>query len=421
MPLRLKFVDLGTAPPSNAFVSADDLHRPEPWLPLRVLVCEHCWLVQTDDVTSAESLFAADYVYFSSYSSGWLAHAKRFVHDMQAQFALDSHSMVVELAANDGYLLQYVKALGIPCLGIEPTAGTAAAARAKGLCMIERFFGAALADELVADGLAADLIVANNVLAHVPAINDFVAGIRTLLKPEGLVSFEFPSLLSLLTDCQFDTIYHEHFSYLSLSTVSRIVKLQGLTVIDAQALPTHGGSLRVLAARSEARRAADPAPRVVAQLAAEMAAGLDSCWVYQEFQARVERVRNDFIAFLLQAKREGRRLAAYGAAAKGNTLLNFAGVGADLLPYVVDRNPAKQGRYLPGSHIPVLGEALLKSDRPDLILLLPWNLRTELSEQLAYISNWGAKLVVALPRLEVFSADSGLGADDVPCQPTIHS
>lgn len=404
-PLALSLLDLGTAPPSNAYLPAAKLGRGEMWLPLRVLVCERCRLVQTEDMASAESLFDADYAYFSSFSASWLDHARRFVDGIGERLALGRQSFVVELAANDGYLLQYVQARGIPCIGVEPTASTAAAARAKGLAIVERFFGVALAREMAAAGQSADLIVANNVLAHVPDINDFVAGIALLLKPHGVVSFEFPSLARLLEDCQFDTVYHEHFSYLSLLAVQRILAAQGLEVFDVENLPTHGGSLRVLAARGDAGWAVEP--RVAAQLSAERAAGLDGADVYRAFQARAERVKDELLAFLLEAKRAGRRVAAYGAAAKGNTLLNFAGVRADLLPYVVDRNPAKQGQFLPGSRIPVVDEQRLREDRPELIVLLPWNLRAELAAQLAYTAEWGAELVVAVPRLERFAPGGG--------------
>jgi len=395
-PVALPLADLGTAPPSNAYLSAEALHAPERWYPLRVLVCERCWLVQTEDFAQAHELFDAEYAYFSSYSSSWLAHAQAYVEAMVQRFALGPHSRVVEIAANDGYLLQYVAARGIPCLGVEPTASTAAAARAKGIPVVERFFGRELARELVAQGQAADLTAANNVLAHVPDINDFVAGFALLLQPAGVATFEFPHLLQLVQQCQFDTLYHEHFSYLSLTAVQRIFEANGLTVFDVEELPTHGGSLRVYARRTDGE-ARPEAPAVAALLAREAQAGVDSAAFYGDFQQECLRIKRELLSFLIAAQAQGRKVAAYGAAAKGNTLLNFAGVRADLLPYVVDRNPAKQGKFLPGSRIPVVDEAHLRADRPDIVLILPWNLRDEVVTQLAYIREWGGRFAVAVP------------------------
>ena len=395
-PVTLPLADLGTAPPSNAYLSADALHAPERWYPLRVLVCERCWLVQTEDFAQAHELFDAEYAYFSSYSSSWLAHAQAYVQAMVQRFALGPHSRVVEIAANDGYLLQYVAARGIPCLGVEPTASTAAAARAKGIPVVERFFGQELARELVAQGQAADLTAANNVLAHVPDINDFVAGFALLLQPSGVATFEFPHLLQLVQQCQFDTLYHEHFSYLSLTAVQRIFAANGLTVLDVEELPTHGGSLRVYARRTDGTPRPE-APAVAALLAREAHAGVASAAFYADFQRECLRIRRELLSFLITAQTQGRKVAAYGAAAKGNTLLNFAGVRADLLPYVVDRNPAKQGKYLPGSRIPVVDEAHLRADRPDVVLILPWNLKDEVVAQLDYIREWGGRFAVAVP------------------------
>lgn len=395
-PVTLPLADLGTAPPSNAYLSAEALHAPERWYPLRVLVCERCWLVQTEDFAQAHELFDAEYAYFSSYSSSWLAHAQAYVEAMVQRFALGPHSRVVEIAANDGYLLQYVAARGIPCLGVEPTASTAAAARAKGIPVVERFFGQELARELVGQGQAADLTAANNVLAHVPDINDFVAGFALLLQPAGVATFEFPHLLQLVQQCQFDTLYHEHFSYLSLTAVQRIFVANGLTVFDVEELPTHGGSLRVYARRTDGTSRPE-APAVAALLAREAQAGVASAAFYGDFQRECLRIKRELLSFLISAQAQGRKVAAYGAAAKGNTLLNFAGVRADLLPYVVDRNPAKQGKYLPGSRIPVVDEAHLRADRPDVVLILPWNLREEVVAQLAYIREWGGRFAVAVP------------------------
>ena len=400
VPLGLTFVDLGSAPPSNAYLTGQTLHAPEKWFPLRVLVCEQCWLVQTEDFARADELFDAEYAYFSGFSTSWLAHCERYVADMIARFALGADSHVVEVAANDGYLLQYVKARGIPCTGIEPTAGTAAAARARGIPVVEAFFGARLAQELAAQGKQADLMVANNVLAHVPDIDDFAAGFAVLLKPQGVATFEFPHLMRLIAEYQFDTIYHEHFSYLSLGVVSRIFAAAGLEVFDVEELPTHGGSLRVYAQRAGTGRQ-PRSQRVDNLLKREAEAGLSEAATYAGFQARADRVKNDFLAFLLQAKREGKTVAAYGAAAKGNTLLNYAGVRADLISFVVDRNPAKQGKFLPGSRIPIVGEEWLRERRPDYIVILPWNLREEIMTQLEYARAWGARFVTAVPALEV--------------------
>ncbi|MCE9650279.1 MAG: class I SAM-dependent methyltransferase [Parvibaculum sp.] len=398
-PLEHSFVDLGAAPPSNAYLSAAALNGPETWYPLRVLVCATCWLVQTEDHAGRDELFAHDYAYFSSTSTGWLAHAKAYVEAMSARFALGAQSTVVEVAANDGYLLQYVKAAAIPCYGIEPTASTASAARGKGIEIVERFFGVELARELAAAGRQADLTAANNVLAHVPDIDDFVSGFAALLKPAGVSTFEFPHLLQLVAECQFDTIYHEHYSYLSLTAVSRIFAANGLSVFDVEELPTHGGSLRVYAQKTAGPHALSP--RVAALLAREDAAGMSGLDFYKGFQARAEKVKDDVVAFLIDAKRQGLKVAAYGAAAKGNTLLNFAGIRPDLLPYVVDRAAAKQGKFMPGSRIPIVDEAHLQNDRPDRILILPWNIKAEVMTQLDYARAWNARFVTAVPQLAI--------------------
>ncbi|WP_313700304.1 class I SAM-dependent methyltransferase [Achromobacter sp.] len=402
--LRLPFLDLGHAPPSNAYLSEAALRGPETWFPLRILVCESCWLVQTEDHAGREALFTDDYAYFSSFSSSWLAHSRRYVDAMIGRFGLGKDSMVAEIAANDGYLLQYVKDAGIPCYGVEPTASTAQAARDRGIDIVQRFFGVELGDELTDTGRAADLIAANNVLAHVPDINDFVSGFAALLKPQGVATFEFPHLLRMVQEGQFDTVYHEHYSYLSLTAVSRIFTANGLSVFDVEHLGTHGGSLRVFAQRLDTGKH-EVSAEVARTLDEEQRAGVAGPDFYARFQQQAERVKNDLLAFLVELRRGGKRIAAYGAAAKGNTLLNFAGVRPDLLPYVVDLNPAKQDKYLPGSHIPIVAEARLREDRPEYILILPWNLKTEVSEQLAYARHeWGAKLVTAIPSLSI---DSG--------------
>jgi predicted TPR repeat methyltransferase len=396
--VTLPFCDLGTAPPSNAYLRADQLDAPERHYPLRVKVCGHCWLAQTQDFAGAGELFDAEYGYFSSTSSSWLAHAKAYVEQMAQRFGLGSHSHVVEVAANDGYLLRHVQALGVPCTGIEPTASTAAAARVLGLTIVEEFFGTALAGQLVEQGRAADLVAANNVLAHVPDINDFVAGFARLLKPTGVATFEFPQLLNLVRLHQFDTLYHEHFSYLSLTAVQRIFQAKGLQVFDVEELSTHGGSLRVYAQRSDTG-AHTVAEAVARQLHAEAEAGIETPAFYAELQAAAEGIKNALLRFLLDARRDGLKVAGYGAAAKGNTLLNFAGVKPDLLPYVVDRSPGKVGRFMPGSRIPIVTEDHLRADRPDRVIILPWNIAQEVTAQLVYAREWRARFVVAVPQL----------------------
>jgi SAM-dependent methyltransferase len=361
-------------------------------------------LVQTEDHAGREALFTDSYAYFSSYSSSWLAHAEHYVTQMQSRFGLDHNSQVVEVAANDGYLLQYVQEAGIPCYGIEPTASTATAAQAKGLCIITRFFGIALAQELVIQNRQADLIVANNVLAHVPDINDFVSGFAHLLKHQGVATFEFPHLLRMVQGCQFDTAYHEHYSYLSLTAVNRIFAANGLTVFDVEELPTHGGSLRVFAQRSDTGQHLLTSS-VINLLKTEQQAGILETEFYGNFQQQALRIKHELLSFLLQCQVENIKVAAYGAAAKGNTLLNFAGVRADLLPYIVDKNPAKQYQYLPGSRIPIVDEAYLNAHRPERILIMPWNLREEVISQLDYVKEWGGKFVVAVPKLEIIQVE----------------
>lgn len=399
--LSLSFIDLGAAPTSNAYLTLSSLARPEKHYPLRVLVCTECWLVQTEDYANVDELFAADYAYFSSFSSSWLAHAEHYVDSMINRFALSADALVIEVAANDGYLLQYVKDRGIHCLGIEPTTSTANAARAKGIDIVEDFFSLALAQTLVAQGKAADVTAANNVLAHVPDINDFVSGFALLLKPAGVATFEFPHLLRLVADNQFDTIYHEHYSYLSLTAVHRIFADNGLQVFDVEALSSHGGSLRVYAQRSDVSERGI-SPNVARLLAQETEAGMTTPAFYSGIQAHANKVKDDFVSFLITAKREGKSVAAYGAAAKGNTLLNYAGVRPDLLPYVVDRNPAKQHKFLPASRIPIVDEIQLQDTKPDYVVILPWNLRTEITAQLAYIRDWGGKFVTAVPSLDIW-------------------
>ena len=398
--LTLPLIDLGLAPPSNAYLSTQQLQQPEKKYPLRVLVCQTCWLAQTEDFAQAHELFDADYAYFSSFSSTWLEHAKRYANEMSARFHLGSSSHVVEIAANDGYLLQYFKAANIPCTGVEPTASTAAAARAKGIHIVQEFFGVALANTLVAQGKQADLTAANNVLAHVPDINDFVAGFTALLKPTGVATFEFPHLMQLMALNQFDTIYHEHFSYLSLTAVQRIFGANGLTVFDVEEHPTHGGSLRVFAQRTDTGKQpiSDRAAKI---LRAEDAVGIQTENYYLAFQARAEKVKDDFVNFLADAKRQGKIVAAYGAAAKGNTLMNFAELGSDLIQYVVDKNQAKQGKFMPGSRIPIVSPEALHSQRPDYLVILPWNIADEVTQQNAALAKLGTQFVTAVPKLEI--------------------
>lgn len=401
--LDLSLVDLGSAPPSNAYLCADALKAPEKWFPLSVLVCRVCWLAQTEDFAQASELFDGEYAYFSGYSSSWLVHCEQYVNNMVARLDLGAESHVVEVAANDGSLLQYFKQRDIPCCGIEPTASTAQSARAKGIPVVQDFFGVRLAKALLMDGMQADLMTANNVLAHVPDINDFVAGFATLLKPHGVATFEFPHLLRLVAENQFDTIYHEHFSYISLTVASKIFAANGLAAFEVQQLPTHGGSLRVFCQRSDTGECAVDAS-IQDLLLQESNAGILSEAFYAKFQSRAENVKNEFLEFLLQARREGKRVAAYGAAAKGNTLLNFAGVRADLLSFVVDKNPAKQNKYLPGSRIPIVSEEQLQERKPNYVVILPWNLKSEIMQQLAYIKDWGGSFVTAVPRLSVVPA-----------------
>ena len=389
-PLGQQVIDLGHQPPSNAYLTVEQLALSEITYPLKVFVCTSCWLVQLPAHASSEELFTADYAYFSSTSKSWCEHAESFVEDVIDRLSLGADSKVVELASNDGYLLQYLTRRGIPCLGIEPTHATAEAARAKGIETIERFFGVDLAQDLD----PADLVVANNVLAHVPDINDFVAGIALLLKPQGRASIEFPHLLSLLDGNQFDTIYHEHYSYLSLKVVKRIADSTGLDVVDVERLPTHGGSLRVWLAHSGAT---EPTQHVAAVLADEAEAGLDSMEAYLGFQQKAEAAKYGLLEFLLHTKQKGHRVLGYGAAAKGNTLLNYAGIKADLLEAVADRAASKQGRYLPGSHIPVITPEELESKNPDAVLLA-LNLINEVRQQYPKYS-----LLTAIPDLKDWS------------------
>ena len=400
-PLSHTFLDLGNAPPSNAYLTAEKLSAPELWFPLRVLFCEKCWLVQTEDFTEREALFTEDYGYFSSMSASWLAHAKVYANTVTDRFHLSASSKVVEVASNDGYLLRNFLAAGVPCLGVEPTHACAEASRALGIVTVEEFFGVETARKLRAQGHAADLTAANNVLAHVPDINDFVGGFAEILKDDGVSTFEFPHFLNLVQKNQFDTVYHEHFSYLSLTAVQAVFETNGLSIFDVEEILTHGGSLRVYAQRTGTGK------RVVSEavtdlLAAEEAAGMQTVAFYEGFQLHAEKVKDDFTAFLIDAKQAGKSVAAYGAAAKGNTLMNFAGVRPDLISFVVDRSPEKAGKYMPGSRMPIVDETNIRQAKPDYVVVLPWNIRDEIVGQLAYIREWGGRFVVAVPELEIF-------------------
>lgn len=397
--LEHTFLDLGFAPPSNAYLSREDLAKSEKYYPLKVKVCCQCWLVQTEDYTQADELFSADYAYFSSTSSGWLAHAAKYAEQISQQLQLNGKSLVIEVASNDGYLLKNFVKFGIPCLGIEPTASTAAAAEKLGIPVMRTFFGEQLGRQLAAMGQQADLIVGNNVYAHVPNINDFTRGLKAALKPGGTITQEFPHLMRLLENTQFDTVYHEHFSYLSLFTVIRIFKTSGLRVYDVEELTSHGGSLRVYGCHSEDTRQVSNAVSTI--LAEEERRGLQTQITYQSFQAQADRVKDDLLAFLIEQKRAGKTVAAYGAAAKGNTLLNYSGVKPDLLPFVCDAAVAKQGKFMPGSHIPILSPAALALRRPDYLVIFPWNIAAEVRQQNAGLAELGTRFVIAVPQLEI--------------------
>ena len=396
--LTSSFVDLGMSPLCESYLSAEQIDAPETFYPLRVLLCDECLLVQLPAYVSGEQIFS-HYAYFSSYSTSWVAHAKRYADEMTAKLGLTPGSLVTEVASNDGYLLQHFHATGIPVLGIEPAENVAAAAMARGIRSLVKFLGAETGQEIAAEYGKADLVAANNVFAHVPDIRGFAAGLRALVKDTGLVTLEFPHLLRLIQRHQYDTIYHEHFSYLSLLTSSRALGTAGLRVVEVEELPTHGGSLRVHARPAEA--AGEPSAQVKAMLEMEEASGLHTMEGHAEFAAKVLKVKSDLLAFLINAAEEGKTVAGYGAPGKGNTLLNHCGIRSDLLAYTVDRSPHKQGMFLPGTHIPIYAPDKLAESRPDYILVLPWNLREEIIEQLKYIRSWGGRFVFAIPALEV--------------------
>ena len=398
--LKHVFMDLVNSPASNSFLTIGQLNEPETFYPLKVFTCHECFMVQVDEYKKSATIFNGDYAYFSSYSTSWLQHAKTYTEKMINRFGLDDLSQVIEIASNDGYLLQYFKQRDIPVLGIEPTANTAAIATSKGIASVVDFFGTRLATDLAQRGVQADLLLGNNVLAHVPDIVDFVTGMKLILKPAGVITMEFPHLMQLVDNNQFDTIYHEHFSYLSFHTVQKIFAAQRLQMFDVEELPTHGGSLRIYAKHAENTSLA-VSPNVDLLLKKEAKKGLNSLAYYADFQKKTTQVKLEVLSFLIEQKRLGKKVAAYGAAAKGNTLLNYLGVKNDFISYVVDANPHKQNKYLPASHIPVVAESHLAKDRPDYVLILPWNLQAEITSQLAYIRQWGGKFVIPIPHLQL--------------------
>lgn len=400
-PLSFEFIDLVNSPPSNSYLTGQQLNEPEVFFPLKLFVCEKCFLVQIDEYKNASDIFNNEYAYFSSFSTSWLAHCEKYTMDMKDRFSLHAESQVIEIASNDGYLLQYFKKLKIPVLGVEPTSSTAEVARKKGIETLVEFFGVELARKLAAQNRKADLLLGNNVLAHVPDINDFVGGMKIALKGDGVITMEFPHLLQLVKNNQFDTIYHEHFSYLSFTTVQKIFAANGLTLFDVQELPTHGGSLRIFA-RHENDETKTILPSVQLLLEKELTAGMNKIDFYRGFQSKADGIKIEFLNFLIRAKKENKHIAAYGAAAKGNTLLNYCGVRKDFVSFVVDASPHKQGKYLPGSHVPVVTEDWIRKHKPDYIIILPWNIKEEVRNQLSYISEWKGKFVTAIPQIEVF-------------------
>lgn len=394
-PLSIRFLDLGFAPPSNAYLTSADLQKPELAFPLRLFACGECRLVQTEDFAASDALFTDDYAYFSSTSKGWLSHATRYVDMVIERFDLGPDSHVIEVASNDGYLLKNFVAKGVPCVGVEPTESTAAAARAQGIPVVQDFFGT----DLIASLDQADLIIGNNVYAHVPDINDFSRALKLSLKPDGVITLEFPHLMRLVEFRQFDTVYHEHFSYLSLLAVDRIFTAAGLRIFDVEELPTHGGSLRIYGCHDAADH--PQCDSVAALIAQEKARGMDRDDFYLAFQLQADEVKNDFLGFLLQAKAEGKSVAGYGAAAKGNTIMNYAGVRPDLIPFICDAAATKIGKLMPGSHIPILPPSALRENRPDYLVILPWNIADEVKTQCRDLAALGTRFVTAVPRLEV--------------------
>jgi len=403
--LKHTFVDLGYAPPSNAYLTESDLNKPETYYPLKVMVCDECWLVQTKDYAQADELFNSDYAYFSSASVYWLAHAKNYVEKMTERLNLSSDSLVIEVASNDGYLLKNFLEIGIPCLGIEPTASTAEAAEKLGIPVLREFFGENLGKQLASECKQADLIVGNNVYAHVPDINDFTKGLKVILKPKGIITLEFPHLMQLIENAQFDTIYHEHFSYLSLFTVSKIFAAAGLRIWDVENLSSHGGSLRIFGCHADDQRQATKNVKRI--LEEEASRGMQRLDLYLKFQPRADKIKNDLLEFLIEQKKKGKKVAAYGAAAKGNTLLNYAGVKPDLLPFVCDAATAKQNKYMPGSHIPIIDFEKFTKYAYDFIVVLPWNIVEEVNE-IFLSKNLKTTIVTSVPKLKFYKIDGGI-------------
>lgn len=399
--LKDVFIDLINSPASNSFLSKEELNEPETFYPLKVYTCSNCFLVQVDEYKKSDAIFDSNYVYFSSYSTSWLAHAKKYTEQMIDRFKFNEQSLVVEIASNDGYLLQYFKEKNVPVLGIEPTANTAKVSTEKGIENVVDFFGVRLATKLAGENRKADLLLGNNVLAHVPDILDFVGGMKVILNNTGVITMEFPHLMQLVDNNQFDTIYHEHFSYLSFYTVKQIFESQGLEMFDVEEIPTHGGSLRIFAKHKE-DNSKTVSENVAILLKKETDKGLASLAYYDNFQQKAFKAKIDLTDFLIEQKRNGKKVAAYGAAAKGNTMLNYCGIKSDLVDFVVDANPHKQGKFLPASHIPVVNEQFLKDARPDYVLILPWNLKDEISAQLSYIREWGGQFVIAIPSMQIF-------------------
>ncbi len=398
-PLKNTFVDLGVSPLANSYLKAEQLHQMEPFYPLHAYVCDNCYLVQLSEVQSPDHIFS-EYAYFSSYSETWLKHAKAYTDLMVERFKFNSSSQVVEIASNDGYLLQYFKEKGIPVLGVEPAENVAKVAQEAGIPSIVKFFGTRTAEELAEEGNKADLLLGNNVLAHVPALNDFVKGMKILLKSGGVITMEFPHLMKLMEENQFDTIYHEHFSYFSFIAAEKIFAKHGLTLFDVEEIPTHGGSLRIYACHSE--DSSKPiADRVKELINREIEAGFTNLDCYLSFGKKVKKTKRDILNFIIKAKKEGKSISGYGAAAKGNTLLNYCGIRTDFIDYVVDKSPHKQDCYLPGTHIPICGPDKIKKTKPDYLLIIPWNLKEEIMEQMSFIREWGGQFVVFVPEIKV--------------------
>lgn len=397
--LTRSFLDLGFAPPSNAYLTKHDLKKPERYYPLKVMVCDKCWLVQTEDYAEAADLFDAKYAYFSSTSKSWLQHGQKYTKKIVKKLNLNPKSFVIEIASNDGYLLKNFVSLNIPCIGIEPTKSTATVAKQKGVPVLQKFFDTKLAKQLASKGRRADLIVGNNVYAHVPDINDFTAGLRIALKPGGTITLEFPHLLELIKNNQFDTIYHEHFSYLSLYTVVKIFHSAGLVVWDVEELPTHGGSLRIYGGHSNNKQQIMPSVNTI--LKQEKEFGLQDLSTYMKFQSKVNVIKNNFLEFLLLQNKLGKKVVGYGAAAKGNTLLNYAGIKSDLISFVCDAANAKQNKFMPGSHIPIVSPGMLVGTKIDYLIIFPWNIYQEVIDQNVALKKSGAKFVTAIPKLKI--------------------